>query len=123
MFDLQMKTEKKPDLETLLAILISDGAREIEVECDHGEWWVSIVEENTAVGVIRYSTEQDMRRIDHSLDRLRKEKSISVNGRVYRLSFKYRENFFEPSWRLRVSEKKDQKSNKSVTRRRGKPHA
>jgi hypothetical protein len=118
-----MKPEKKPDIETVLAMLISDGIRDIEVECDHGEWWVNVVAGNIAVGIMRYADAQEKQHVVVAIDRLRKEKSISVNDRAYRVSFKYRENFTEPCWTLRVSEPKDQKSKKSAVRRRGKPRA
>lgn len=100
-----MKDKQQPDPELLLAILISDGARDIEVEDDDHEWWVSAIEGNTGVGVARYATEQEKCQVDAALDLLRKEKSINVSGKTYRLSFKCRENFGEPSWRIRVSER------------------
>jgi hypothetical protein len=57
-------------------------------------------------GVARYSTEQEKQNVDEGLSRLKKAKSISVNGKLYRLAFKYKDNFGEPLWRIRVSESK-----------------
>jgi hypothetical protein len=99
-----MAAKGHPGLELLLAVLISDGARDIEVECSHGEWWVSVVQGNTGLGVARYATEQEKRQADRALDRLRRDKSIDVNGKRYRLSFRYSESFEEPCWRIRVAE-------------------
>jgi hypothetical protein len=99
-----MKEKRQPNLELLLAILISDGANEIEVEYDDHEWCVCVIEGNTGVGVARYASEEEKHQVDRALDRLRKEKSINVNGKTHRLSFKFRENFGDPSWRIRVSE-------------------
>lgn len=68
-------------------------------------FYLSVIEGNTGVGVARYGTEQEKRQVDAALDLLRKEKSINVSGKTYRLSFKCRETFGEPSWRIRVSER------------------
>jgi hypothetical protein len=94
----------QPRFDLLLAILIADGVSEVEVEYDDHEWWVSVVEGNTRVGVARYSTESEKNYVDAALERLRKEKRISVNGKMYRLSFTSKKNFGEPSWRIRVTE-------------------
>lgn len=97
---------RQPGLELLLAMLISDGAREIDVECDHNEWWVSVVEGNSSLGVARYASKEEMQRVDEAIDRLRKEKSIDVNGTSFRLSFRFSESFGEPCWRVRIAEKR-----------------
>ncbi len=101
-----MKDRKQPEFANLIALLISDGVNEIEVEYDDHEWWVSAIEGNTGIGVARYSTDQEKAWVDTELERLRKEKAISVNGKTYRLSFKNKDNFGEPAWLIRVSEKK-----------------
>jgi hypothetical protein len=99
-----MKKPKQPDLEPLLALLISDGAREIELECSHGEWWVNVSHGNTGLGVAHYTEPAALDRVDQALDRLRKEKRISVNGKSYALSFRSRDSFGEPTWTIRVKE-------------------
>ena len=104
----EMKEKRQPRFDQLLAILIADGVEEREVEYDDSEWWVSVIEGHTGVGVARYAAEQDKRQVDVALDRLRKEKSIDVNGKTYRLSFTLRENFGEPSWRIKMSERRRQ---------------
>ena len=98
---------KQPDLESVLAGLVRDGARTIEVEFDRGDVWVSVVEGNTALGVTRYRTPDDRERACDIIGRLRKEKTLHVSGGTYRLSFKMTENSGEPTWTLRVAEKKE----------------
>jgi hypothetical protein len=101
-----MVQKAKPDFEAMVAEIIADGANELVAEYDDNEWWLSIVEGNNEFGVARYSTEQEKKLVDEGLSRLKKAKSISVNGKLYRLAFKYKDNFGEPLWRIRVSESK-----------------
>ena len=100
-----MKLERQPKFDTLLSLLIADGVREVEVEYDDSEWWVQVIEGNTGIGVARYSSEPEKRYVDRVLERLEKERSISVNGQLYALRFKCREQFGEPCWRIRITRK------------------
>jgi len=102
--DPERKGPEHPDFRAVLEGLIRDGAREIEAAYDHGELWVSFVEGPTAIGVARYTTEEEKDAADRTLGELRKAKAIEVSGRRYRLSFKYSESFGEPCWLIRVRE-------------------
>ena len=94
------------DFELMIANLIADGAHELGFEYDDNEWWLSVIEGNTEIGVARYSTKQELAFVDAGIARLKKAKTISVNGKTYRLFFKYQDNFGEPSWKIRVLENK-----------------
>ena len=101
-----MKTKRQPDIELLIGILVSDGARMLGMEYDDNEWWVNVIEGNTEVGVARYATEQEKARVDAVLGRLRKDRAINVNGKTYGLTFKRSDNFGDPAWTIRISERK-----------------
>ena len=107
-----MKEQKTPDFRALLQSLIADGARQIEVEYDHAELYVSVIQGDLGVGISPYKTPEEKVRADAVLAELERAKSIQVGDKTYRLAFNITENFGEPCWLIRVSEKKDKKSNK-----------
>lgn len=94
--------EKQPDFDQLFARLIADGVSDIEVECDRNEWFVIVIQGHIGLGVARYSKKKDMAKVDEALNKLRKAKKVTVDGKTYALRFRYRENFGEPCWRIKV---------------------
>ena len=83
-------------------MLISDGIHTVEVEHDENTWWVTAIDGHMGLSVARYTSESEKRMVDAELQRLRQEKNISVNGKIYKLMFKFRDSFGEPSWRIRI---------------------
>lgn len=107
-----MKEQKISDFKALLQSLIADGARQIEVEYDHGELYVSVIQGDIGVGISPCETPEEKDHADAVLAELERTKSIQVGGKTYRLAFNITENFGEPCWLIQVSEKKDKESNK-----------
>ena len=97
-----MKRNKSQDLLQILESLIGQGAHTLELDCDHHELWLSVVEGHTSLGLARFTTRAEMEQANALLARLRKEKAITVHDVKYRLSFTKTESFGEPCWTIRV---------------------